>query len=188
MRRLSVFNNVSLDGYFVDGNGEMRWAHAGSDHPAWQRFVSGNAKGGAVLVFGRVTYDLMASYWPTPMAAQQNPVVAERMNALSKVVFSKSMGKAAWANTKVVKRSIAAAVRKLKSQPGDDMVILGSGSIVAQLTDAGLIDEYQLAIIPVVLGKGRTLFEGVRKPVRLALKKTRAFSNGNVVLWYEPAK
>jgi dihydrofolate reductase len=172
----------------VDAQGDMRWAHRDDSDAAWNRFVSGNAQGGGVLLFGRVTYDLMASYWPTPLAAKASPIVAERMNALPKVVFSRTMGKAAWNNTKVVKGRLAAAVRKMKREPGADMVILGSGTIVSQLTDARLIDEYQIVVVPIVLGSGRTLFEGVKKPVHLTLKKSRAFRNGNVVLCYEPAE
>jgi dihydrofolate reductase len=80
---------------------------------------------------------------------------------------------------------MVAAVRELKSQAGPDMVILGSGSIVSQLTAARLIDEYQLALNPIALGGGRTLFEGVESEVDLTLKTLRPFGNGNVVLWYE---
>ena len=100
-----MFNHVSLDGYFVDKKGEMRWAH--KNDPEWNEFVAGNASGGGVLLFGRVTYELMASYWPTPMAAQHSPVVAEHMNKLQKVVFSRTLDKASWSNTKLVKGDVA---------------------------------------------------------------------------------
>ncbi len=183
MPRLVVFNNVSLDGYFVDANGDMSWAH--KQDPEWSAFVSENASGTAVLVFGRITYDLMASYWPTPLAMKNNPVVAEGMNNLQKVVFSRTLDKATWKNTKLVKGDMLQEVRKMKSEPGPDIVILGSGSIVAQLAQAELIDEYQVALSPIVLGKGRSMFEGVKQNVNL--KKTRAFGNGKVMLWYEPA-
>ena len=184
MRRLTVFNSVSLDGYFVDARGDMRWAH--KQDPEFRAFVSENAGGDAVLVFGRVTYDLMAGYWPTPDARQANPAVAERMNALPKVVFSRTLDEPSWQNTRLIKGDIAAEVRRLKQEPGPDMVILGSGSIVSQLTAARLIDEYQVVLNPIVLGNGRTMFAGVEGRVSLTLKKTRPFSNGNVVLWYEP--
>lgn len=183
MRRLIVFNTVSLDGYFTDDNGDMSWAH--KQDPEWLSFTSDNAQGGGLLLMGRVTYDLMAGFWPTPQAREAFPVVAERMNALPKVVFSRTMGDPSWMNTRLVKGDIAAEVRKLKGEPGPDMVILGSGSIVSQLTRAGLIDEYQVALSPVVLGGGRTMFEGVDKTT-LTLKKTRPFANGTLVLWYEP--
>jgi dihydrofolate reductase len=184
MRKLAVFNTVSLDGYFVDGKGDMSWAH--KRDAEWGSFVSENASGGGALVFGRITYDMMASYWPTPAALQANPAVAERMNGLPKVVFSRTLDAASWSNTRLIKGDLAAETRKLKAEPGPDMVILGSGSIVSQLTDARLIDEYQVVLSPVVLGGGRTMFDGVRQKLSLTLKRTRAFGNGNVVLWYEP--
>jgi dihydrofolate reductase len=186
MRKLIVFNNVSLDGYFVDASRDMRWAYR--PDAEWNSFTAENASGGGVLLFGRKTYDLMASYWPTPMAMQNDPAVAEGMNSLSKVVFSKTMDKASWKNTRLVKSDLASEVRKMKDESGEGMAILGSGTIVAQLAQEGLIDEYQIAVIPVVLGAGRTMFEGVKRRLNLTLKKTRVFGNGNVVLWYEPVQ
>jgi len=184
MPRLVVYNSVSLDGYFTDTNGDMSWAH--KSDPEWQAFVSENASGGGQLLFGRVTYDLMASFWPTPLAAQSNPIVVERMNGLRKFVFSTTLEKATWNNTTLLKGDLTAEVRKLKQQPGPNIVIMGSGSIVAQLADAGLIDEYQIVLNPLVVGKGRTLFEGVKNKLPMKLAKSRAFGNGNIVLCYEP--
>jgi dihydrofolate reductase len=151
--------------------------------PEWQAFVAENASGGGELLFGRVTYELMASYWPTP-AAQSNPIIAERMNSLPKVVFSKTLDKASWSNTRLVKGDLATEVRKLKEEPGPNMVIMGSGSIVAQLAEAGLIDEYQIVLNPIILGHGRTLFEGVKTRLPLQVTKSRIFGNGNAVLVY----
>jgi dihydrofolate reductase len=185
MPKLVVYNSMSLDGYFTDANGDMSWAH--KRDPEWQAFVSENASGGGQLLFGRVTYDLMASFWPTPLAAQSNPVVVERMNNLRKFVFSKTMDKASWNNTTLLRGDVASEVRKLKQQPGPNIVIMGSGSIVAQLADAGLIDEYQIALNPLVVGSGRTLFEGVKRKLPMKLARSRAFDNGNVMLFYEPA-
>jgi dihydrofolate reductase len=184
MRRLVVFNHVSLDGYFVDAQGDMSWAHAGDAE--WNAFVEGNATMGGELLFGRVTYDLMASYWPTPLALENDPIVAERMNALPKVVFSRTMDRPSWSNTRLVKGDIAAEVRKMKDTPGPDTVIFGSGTIVAQLAQAGLIDEYQIVVNPVVLGAGRTMFDGIKQKQVLKLTRTRTFGNGNVLLCYEP--
>jgi dihydrofolate reductase len=183
MRKLAVFNQVSLDGYIADARGDMSWAH--KNDPEWNAFAAENAGGDGVLLFGRVTYDLMASYWPTPAALENMRAVAEGMNRMQKVVFSRTLKAASWQNTTLVKGDIAAAVRKMKREPGPGMVILGSGSIVSQLTQAGLIDEYQMVVNPVVLGQGKTMFEGIKERVTLRLTKTRAFGNGNVVLWYE---
>ena len=184
MRRVVVFNMVTLDGFFVDSKGDMSWAH--KNDAEWTAFVGENASGSGVLLFGRITYELMASYWPTPMALQNSPVVAKGMNDMPKVVFSRTLDKVSWSNTKLVQGGMAAEVRKMKNEPGPDMVILGSGSIVSQLAQENLIDEYQIALSPIVLGKGRTLFEGVREKLNLKLTKSRTFGNGNVFLCYAP--
>lgn len=184
MRKLIVFNMVSVDGFFVDSKGDMRWAH--KNDAEWNAFTSGNASGSGVLVFGRITYELMASYWPTPMALQNSPVVAKGMNEMPKIVFSRTLDKVSWSNTKLIKGDLAAEVRKLKHESGPDMVILGSGSIVCQLTQENLIDEYQLALSPIVLGKGRTLFEGVQEKVNLKRTNSRTFDNGTVFVCYQP--
>jgi dihydrofolate reductase len=182
---LSVFNSVSLDGYFTDRNGEIGWAHE-RDDDEWQAFTSENASGGGELVFGRVTYEMMAGFWSTPAAHDSMPVVAEQMNALPKLVFSRTLDEARWQNTELVKDDLPDAIRRKKEKPGLDLLVMGSGTIVAQLTAARLIDEYQLIVHPVVLGAGRTLFEGV-EPLDLQLVETRRFRNGNLVLWYRPA-
>jgi dihydrofolate reductase len=188
MPKLTVFNSVSLDGYFVDRNGDMGWAHNANPDAEWDAFVAGNARGGGLLVFGRITYELMAGYWPTPLAAQRDPAVAERMNVLPKVVFSRTLDGVSWPNTRLVKDGLVAEIRKLKAEPGPDMTILGSGTLVAQLTPARLIDAYQIVVVPVVLGQGRTLFDGL--PEKLSLQRTsfRAFGNGNVLLCYTPSE
>ncbi len=184
MPRLAVFNNVTLDGYFSGPGGDLSWSHKGSEDPEWKSFVEGNASGESRLLMGRITYDLMASYWPTPAAMKSYPAVAEGMNNMPKFVFSRTVCKAEWSHTTMVKGGLAEEVRKLKNVPGEDLTILGSGSIVSQLAQAGLIDEYRVVVHPVVLGKGRTMFEGITKKPNLKLTKTRAYTNGNVLLTY----
>jgi dihydrofolate reductase len=185
MRRLVVFNNVTLDGYFSGMKGDISWAKGNQD-AEFKAFAAENAKSGGVLVFGRITYELMMSYWPTPDAIKNDPIVAERMNNLPKLVFSKTLNKASWNNSTLVKGDPAAEIRKMKQEPGEDMAIMGSGSIVSQLTQARLIDEYQIVMNPVVVGKGRTMFEGVEEKLSLKLTNTRTFGNGNVLLCHEP--
>jgi dihydrofolate reductase len=186
MRKLIVFNNVSLDGYFAGENGDISWAHSGNDDAEWNAFVAENASGGGQLLFGRITYELMAGYWPTPQAIKNDPVVAEGMNSMPKVVFSRTLEKASWNNTKLVKSDIASEIRKMKKEPGEGMAILGSGSIVSQLAQEGLIDEFRIVVNPVVLGKGKTMFDGISEKLNLKLTKSRTFSNGKVLLCYEP--
>jgi dihydrofolate reductase len=186
MRRLIVFNQVTVDGYIADRNGDMSWAHKERGDAEWNAFVQGNARSGGLLVFGRITYELMASYWPTPSAMRNDPVVAERMNSLPKVVFSRTLQEPSWNNTKLVNGDIAAEIRKLKKEPGEHMAIMGSGSIVSQLAQEGVIDEYQLVVCPVVLGSGKTMFDGIKAKLTLRLTRTRTFANGNVLLCYQP--
>jgi dihydrofolate reductase len=185
VRRLIAFNNLSLDGFFTDMNSDISWVHKDAEITA---FAAENAKAGGTLLFGRKTYALMAGYWPTPFAAKNDPVMAERMNALPKVVFSRTLDKALWSNTQLVKDDLPEVVRKMKQRSGNNMAILRSGSIVRQLAQEGLIDEYQLMMNPVVLGKGRMMFDGIKEKLTLKLITTRIFSNGNVLLCYVAVK
>jgi dihydrofolate reductase len=188
MRKLVVFNTVTLDGYFAGEDGDISWAHTDAQDAEWNDFVAGNAGGDGLLLFGRITYEMMVGYWPTPLAAENDPVVAERMNTLPKIVFSRTLDEVSWQNTRLVKSNMVAEVHKLKNEAGPDMTILGSGTIISQLAAAGLIDEYQIVMAPVVIGRGRTMFAGLPENLPLKLTKTRAFNNGNVLLRYEPAQ
>lgn len=186
MPKLAVFENVSLDGYFVDAHGDMSWAHAVEQDDEFDAFTAGNARGGGALVFGRVTYDMMAGFWTSPAAHAASPVVAERMNAMTKLVFSRTLTDAPWRNTTLVSTDPVGEIRRRKDLPGDDMTILGSGSIVAPLVAAGLVDQIQLVVVPIALGAGRTPFAGAREHLSFRLIDSRAFGNGKVVLTYAP--
>jgi dihydrofolate reductase len=183
MGRLIVFASISLDGYFTDADGDMAWAHR-SD-PEWDGFVAANARQDGTLLFGRVTYEQMASFWPTPAARQMAPEVARGMTQAAKVVFSRTLKDAPWSNTRVVGDGMLDAVQALKRDTPRDLVVLGSGSIVAQLAQEDLVDEYQTVLVPIVLGAGRTLFEGLDRRQPLQLSHSRVFANGNVVLWHQ---
>jgi dihydrofolate reductase len=185
MRKVKVFNQISVDGYFTDEKRDMSWAH--KQDAEWNAFTADNAKGGGVLVFGRITYEMMAAFWPTPEALKVNATVAEQMNSRPKIVFSRTLAKATWNNTRLIKDDLVGSMRQLKAESGPDLVIMGSGTIVSQLTEARLVDEYQVVVNALVLGHGRTMFEGVTGRLPLVLKKSRQFQNGNLVLWYEPA-
>jgi len=185
MRKLTVFNQISVDGYFRTPGGDSAWMHQQDDDAEFNEFTASNARGGGALLFGRTTYEMMASFWPTPAAAEQFPVVAKQMNSLPKVVFSRTLKKVSWNNTRLAKGDPVAEVRRMKNEPGEQMVIMGSGTIVSQLMPAGLIDEYQFVVIPVVLGEGKTMFEGTRM-LNLTLTKSRTFRNGKAFLVYEP--
>lgn len=184
MRKVVVFETVSLDGYFAGPNGDLNWAHR-NDDAEWNEFVSNNAGGGdGPLLFGRVTYEMMVSFWPKPQAAQAMPKVAEGMNSRPKIVFSRTLADSSWNNTRISNDAVS-EVRRLKSEPGENMVVLGSGQIVTQLASAGLIDELQIVVGPVILGDGKKLFDGVNQK-DLTLTSTRTFKNGNIFMCYEP--
>jgi len=188
MKKLIAFNHISIDGYFVDINGDMGWAHSDKNDEEWNAFVANNAQGGGILLFGRITYELMTRYWPTPAAASHDPSVAERMNAMPKVVFSRTLEKASWNNTRLVKSALVDEIRQMKQESGEGIAIIGSGTIVSQLAQEGLIDEYQIVVNPIILGKGRTMFEGIKEKRPLKFTNSRTFHNGNVFLCYEPLR
>jgi dihydrofolate reductase len=131
-----------------------------------------------------VTYDMMVQYWPTDAAKKAMPKVAEGMNNMSKYVFSRSMKSATWSNTTILSGDPATEIKKLKAQDGPGLTVLGSGTIVALLSQADLVDQYQLVITPVALGKGRSLFDGMTKKLKLNRSASRTFKNGNTVLTY----
>lgn len=185
MARLFVFNSISLDGYFTDINGNMRFAHNSVPDAEWDEFVTGNARGGNILLFGRITYELMAGFWSTPAAAEQMPDLAGQMNELPKVVFSRTLNHASWNNTRLIKGNLEEEIRSMKKVSGNDLVILGSGSLVTQLTQARLVDEYQFVLITILLGSGRSMFESIGEKQQLKYKSSRIFQNGNVLLCYE---
>jgi dihydrofolate reductase len=186
MGRISVFNFITLNGFFEGPEkGEMGWHKHGEEE---NDFAVEMLKSGNTLLFGRITYALMASYWPTPMAIENEPAVAEGMNKAEKIVFSTSLKKAEWNNTRLVKENIFEEVKKFKKIPGKDMAVLGSGSIITQFAEHGLIDEYQLLVDPVIIGDGRTIFKGLSRQLDLKLKHTRTLKSGVILLCYEPVK
>jgi dihydrofolate reductase len=185
-RKLSAFMEISLDGYYCDLHGDMSFAHKPPEDTEWLAFVTGNASGKGILLFGRKTYDMMASWWPTPTAAKAMPEVATRMNARPKIVFSRTMNSVDWSNTTLVKNDVVDHVRLLKGEPGPDMTILGSGSIMTQLAGAELVDNFQIVVNPVALGGGKSLFSGLSQQLDLVLTNTEVFKNGSVVLCYTP--
>jgi dihydrofolate reductase len=184
MPRITVFNNVSLDGFVADESGDINWAR--KQDAEWKAFISGNTKGEATFLFGRVTYQMMERFWPTPEALQLMPDVAARMNGGRKIVFSRTLNEAKWSNTTLVKGDLPTSVRALKKADGPDFVVMGSASIVAQLAGEGLIDEFQLVIHPVALGKGKSMFADAGKRIALKTLRTRAFENGCVLACYAP--
>jgi len=181
MRKVIMWNLVTLDGYF---EGPKPW------DIVWHEIVWGDelerlsieqANDAGMLLFGRVTYEGMASYWPS-----QKGEIADFMNAIPKVVFSRTLERADWKNTKLVRWKAEEEVPKLKQQPGKDLFIFGSANLCSTLTRHGLIDEYRLGLVPVVLGRGNPLFKSSEDRIRLQLVEARPLKSGCVILRYRP--
>jgi dihydrofolate reductase len=185
MRKVIFQMLTTLDGFFEGPNREIDWHHMDEE---LNDFAIEFLNSVDVLLFGRVTYELMAGYWPTPAATTNDPIVAGKMNSLPKVVFSRTLERADWQNTRLVKGSVAEEVARLKGQPGKDLAIFGSSDLALTLIQHGLIDEYRIIVNPVVLGNGKPLFKGINNKLNLKLLKARTFGSGNVMLFYEPDK
>lgn len=177
-------NYVTLDGFFAGPKGEIDWFVWNEEMVAYSRGVLASID---TMIFGRVTYELMAGYWPTASPPAEDQVIIDAMNNTRKVVFSRTLEKVGWRNSILVTGDMAQEVSKLKQQSGRDMVIYGSGSVVSALARAGLIDEYQFLVNPVVLGAGKPLFSGLRDLVKLELLEARTFQCGVALLRYQPA-
>jgi dihydrofolate reductase len=176
---------VTLDGYFEGPNRDISWHNVDEE---FNEFAVDFLSSVDTLLFGRVTYELMASYWPTPDAIKDDPIVAEKMNALAKIVFSRTLDTVGWDNTRLVKENGAEELLKLKQQPGKDLALFGSSDLALTFIQHGLIDEYRIMVNPVILGNGKPLFKGIKDGLKLKLTKTKTFRNGNVLLYYEPVR
>lgn len=187
MRKISVFNFLTLNGFFKGAHEDISWHRHGGEEADFAGDSANPAQPNA-LMFGRVTYEMMASFWPTDAGKQMNPRVAEGMNRSEKYVFSRSLASAGWERTTILKGDIVNETIRLKESPGPDITILGSGSIVSQLAGHRLIDSLTLMIDPVVLGSGASLFAGMPGRIDLELTKSQVFNSGVVLLNYSVMK
>lgn len=183
MRKIIVSNLVSLDGFFEGVNKEIDWFTVDESFFEYARQLLNDVD---TILFGRITYQMMADFWPN--AIDEDAVITHKMNHLPKIVFSKTLKRVEWDNAKLVKGNLAKEVKSLKEQPGKDIVIFGSGTLVTQLTELSLIDEYRVIINPLLLGKGNPMFKGIEDKIYLKLLKTRTLDTGVVILYYEPIK
>ena len=183
MRKVIFQMMVSLDGFFEGPNREIDWHVVDKEFNDYANELLGSV---GALLFGRVTYQLMADYWPSLSAAKDDPVIADKMDNLPKIVFSRTLGKVAWKNTRLVKENAVEEVAKLKQQPGKDLAIFGSSDLALALIQKDLIDEFRIFVNPVVLGGGKSLFNGIKGRLNLKLIKTKTFRSGNVLLYYQP--
>ena len=180
MRKIIVSNLVSLDGFFEGENKEIDWFTVDETFFEYARQLLNEVD---TILFGRITYQMMAAFWPS--AIDEDAVITHKMNHLNKIVFSKTLKKTDWNNARLAKNNLAEVVKNLKNQPGENIVIFGSGTIVNQLTKLDLIDEYRIIINPLLLGKGNAMFKGIDDRIDLELLDTKVLKTGVIVLYYK---
>lgn len=198
MRRIMMFNRVSADGYFAAADGNLDWA---VPEPKLDEMAAESTSQFDTYLFGRRTYEIMAQFWPhaldNPAASDPHGegelspatrALAVSLNESPKLVFSRTLKDATWKNTRILPELDPREVEAMKQQSGRDIIILGSGSIVSQLTEHGLIDEYHFVVNPVFLGNGQSLIRGLPKSTRLKLVEVTEYESGNVSLRYEPGQ
>ena len=186
MRKVIMFNLITVDGFFEGANkGDIGWHQVDKD---FNEFAINQLDQAGGLIFGRVTYQGMAAYWPTPTGQQDDPQVAALMNSIAKFVFTKSLDYLEWNNSQLIKGDAGEELKKIKNQPGKDLFIFGSANLSSTFTHHGLIDEYRLIVNPVVLGKGNPVFNGNKETLKFNLTDLKIFHNGNVLLYYQPVK
>lgn len=172
---------ITLDGLFEGQDHDIHWHNVDNE---FNEFAITQLSEIGTLLFGRVTYEMMASYWPTSDAIKNDPVVADLINHTSKIVFSKTLDKAEWSSTRLVKDHIAEEISRMKQSLGKDISIFGSANLMSTLMQMDLIDEHRVMVNPLILSKGTPLFQ-TKEKVALKLLKTRTFGNGNVLLCYK---
>ena len=181
MRKINSYTFITLNGYYKGANEDISWHQHGGEE---SEHATEGLSGDGVLLFGRKTYEMMSSYWPTPAALESTPDIAKGMNNAEKIVFSRTLKEAKWNNTRIIKDNIVEEVKKLKENGNKNMAILGSGSILNLFAENGLIDEYQFMIDPVVIGEGETVLKCKMK--KLKLTKSKVYKSGVILTYYEP--
>ena len=195
-RRIVMFNRVSADGYFAGPDGKLDWVVPDEEvDKAGAEAIPGSDN---TILFGRQTYDMFESFWPHALddsATAPDPHMPRRrseamramaiwINEATKLVFSRTRKDVTWKNSRILHEFDPRQIEALKKEPGKDMMIFGSGTIVSQLTQHGLIDEYQFVVSPILLGSGKTLIGGVSKSSKLKLLEAKKYESGNVMLRY----
>jgi dihydrofolate reductase len=201
MRKLRMWNQVTADGYFAGMDGSIDWVVSDEE---FDREVAEGIEGAGTgpeadtVLFGRRTYEQFASFWPYALdesPASPDPhapgrvspemrAMAVMLNAATKIVFSKTLNEVTWENSHLRRELDPHEIEAMKEQPGNDMMIFGSGSLVSKLTEHGLIDEYQFVVMPVLLGAGLNLLTGLSKSSRVELLEAKAYPSGKVTLRY----
>jgi dihydrofolate reductase len=179
---------MSLDGFMAGPKGELDWFVTegflkNTEYGQNARDVISSVD---TILLGRLTYETFVGYWPT--AEDNDPVITNGMNKLPKVVFSKTLDKVEWGkwgNARLVKGDAASEIRRMKQGPGKPLVIYGSGQLASDMLVAGLVDEYQVVVQPIILGRGKPMFTGMDDRRRLKLISAKPYKSGAVELTYQ---
>jgi dihydrofolate reductase len=182
LRKIFLFMNVSLDGYFETPDHDLSWAHTGE----FEAFSPDREGEVDTILFGHRTYDMFKKFWPTPQAKEFQPKIAKFLEENQKVVVSHQPFDPGWKNVTVLSTDAIEGVKRLKEQPGNSIIMFGSNNLCVSLMPHGLIDEFQLMLNPVALGDGTSLFKGLPEKIPLNLTQTRQFKSGNILLTYKP--
>jgi len=185
MSNVVLFMATTLDGYFEGPNQEFDWPLVDDEFNEFSIQQLSDSDG---LLFGRKTFEFMASYWQSDEAKLDDPVTTELMNAARKTVFSSTLKTVDWNNSRVVREDTAGEIRKMRAAGSRDLLIFGSNEFARRLTSERLIDEYRIMVNPVALGGGRPLLSGLDARLHLRLGDVRTFRNGNVLLSYTPVR
>ena len=189
MRKIFLFMMVSLDGYFEGPGHDLSWHHVDAE---FNDFAQVQMKEADTILFGRRTYQLMESFWPSKDGLEDDPEVAHLMNETPKVVVSKNLENVTetkiWKHVRLINDNVEEQVRNLKKEKGGDIILLASSNLCISLLEWGLLDELRIMINPIVIGKGTPLFQGLKDKVSFKLTTTRNFASGNVLLTYTPLK
>ena len=190
-----MFNRVSADGYFAGPDGNLDWIVPDDE---LDQAAAAAIPGSDTILFGRRTYELFERFWPRALddpstapdphhagrRSQAIRAMAVWINEATKLVFSKTLKKVTWKNSRLFHELDPRQIEAMKKEPGKDIMVFGSGSLVSQLTQHGLIDEYRFVVNPVLLGNGRQLLNDGARGSRLDLAETKPYPSGNVVLRY----
>ncbi|MHB9032584.1 MAG: dihydrofolate reductase family protein [Anaerolineae bacterium] len=191
MRAIRLYMRLSADGFAVGPNGEMPWEQLSQD-PEVSRYTAELYGRADTMLLGRVSYDQFKDYWALsaidPLLDPGLRAFARRINAMEKLVFTRTLERAGWQNCRLVKQDIVREMEELKEQPGGDIILAGGPTLAREFMRLGLIDEYHLAVYPVILGAGKALFAGLDSPQQLDLAGEQRTAGGVVLVHYRPGK
>jgi dihydrofolate reductase len=181
MRRLILQTSVSIDGYVAALDRSHPWGEGSEEDEAFKRWILDSVWAAGAHLMGRVTYEEMAATWPTSESEYAQP-----MNEIPKVVFSKTLQRADWPETRIARGDLAEEIERLKHEPGNDLIAYGGARLDQALSRLGLVDEYRLMIQPAALGAGLPLFKDLPEPLHLELVDATRFATGTSIHVYRP--